>query len=186
MSIDTNELISLRSNMMRFASLLLRDKHVVEDVVQETMLAAIEHQHGFKNQSSMKTWVFSILRNKAIDVLRRRGRELCMTDFALETDDHLDEALFNQAGHWEQSARPTGWCDPEQSLEQTQFWVVLETCLQRLPEQTASVFILREFLGLEVNEICKKMCISSSNCWTILHRARSSLRLCLDQLWFNP
>jgi RNA polymerase sigma-70 factor (ECF subfamily) len=61
---------------------------------------------------------------------------------------------------------------------------VFEACLDHLPEKTARVFMMREVLGFETDEICKETGISSSNCWVVLHRARLGLRTCLETRWF--
>ena len=66
-----------------------------------------------------------------------------------------------------------------------QFWRVFDACLERLPSNTARVFMMREFLGFETDEICKELALSASNCWVILHRARMALRLCLESQWFQ-
>jgi RNA polymerase sigma-70 factor (ECF subfamily) len=180
------ELNALRPDLLRFARLQLRDAGAAEDAVQETMLAALTGSHGFKNRSSYKTWLISILRNKIIDIIRGQRREISATSLADDeaSDDLLAEALFDQRGHWQAAAQPGRWADPEASFEQQQFWAVFEACLDHLPEKTARVFMMREVLGFETEEICKESGISSSNCWVVLHRARLGLRACLETRWF--
>lgn len=79
-----------------------------------------------------------------------------------------------------------GWrSDPEQSFENQAFWHIFDLCMNNLPEATARVFSVPELSGLEVSDICKELAITPSNCWVILHRARVSLRLCLQQRWFE-
>jgi RNA polymerase sigma-70 factor (ECF subfamily) len=185
MTINTTELAALRPDMTRFAYLLLRDAHAVEDVVQATMLTAIEKQDGFKNNSSLKTWIFTILRNKTIDILRNSKREVSISELSEDDDDNLEELLFNQHGSWNQEMKPKAWGDPEASFEQSEFWTVFNACLHNLPDQTSRVFMMREFLEFEVDDICKELKLSTSNCWVILHRARAKLRLCLDINWFS-
>jgi len=68
-------------------------------------------------------------------------------------------------------------------MASTQFWAVFEICLDRLPEQTSRVFMMREFLGFESDEICDTLGLSTSNCHVILHRARMRLRQCLETGW---
>jgi RNA polymerase sigma-70 factor (ECF subfamily) len=70
-------------------------------------------------------------------------------------------------------------------MENQEFWRVLQACLDNLPEATARIFTMREVLGLEVEEICKELSITPSNCWVVLHRARMGLRLCLQKRWFQ-
>lgn len=182
-----DELNALRPDLLRFARLQLRDAAAAEDAVQETMLAALVSDQGFESRSSYKTWLISILRNKIIDIIRGRGREIAATSLADDEagDDVLMESLFDQRGHWQPEARPGRWADPEASFEQQQFWRVFEACLDHLPEKTARVFMMREFLGFDTDEICKENRISSSNCWVVLHRARTGLRTCLEDSWFS-
>lgn len=180
------ELEKLRPDLLRFARLQLRDAGAAEDAVQETLLAAMVGGHGFENRSSYKTWLISILRNKIIDIIRSQSREVSASSLAADEDgdDLLSETLFDRRGHWQEAAAPGRWADPEASFEQQQFWIVFEACLDHLPQKTARVFMMREFLGLETEEICKETGISSSNCWVVLHRARMGLRTCLETKWF--
>lgn len=180
------ELNALRPDLLRFARLQLRDAGAAEDAVQETLLAALTGTQNFESRSSYKTWLISILRNKIIDIIRAQGREVSATSLAddEEGDDALAEKLFDRRGHWQAEAKPARWADPEASFEQQQFWRVFEACLDHLPAKTARVFMMREILGLETDEICKETGISTSNCWVVLHRARMALRRCLETTWF--
>lgn len=74
--------------------------------------------------------------------------------------------------------------DPEAALHQDQFWTVFDACLNHLPPNTARVFMMREFLEFDTDEVCAELRISISNCRVILHRARNGLRRCLEQSWF--
>jgi len=181
-----SELNALRPDLLRFARLQLRDAGAAEDAVQETMLAALTGGHAFESRSSYKTWLIAILRNKIIDIIRGQSREVAASSLADDEagDDLLAESLFDRRGHWQPETQPGRWADPEASFEQQQFWAVFEACLDYLPAKTARVFMMREFLGLETDEICKEAGISSSNCWVVLHRARMGLRACLETKWF--
>lgn len=182
-SLDANEIAALRNDMLRFARLQLRDDQAAEDAVQEAIVAAIASRERYAGRSKLKTWVFSILRNKIIDLIRERQRHPVQS-FDEGLDSELDK-LFDKRGHWNREWRPTEWKKPEQDLEDEQFWRVFDACLNYLPENTARVFMMREMLGLDTEEICRELSISESNCWVILHRARSRLRLCLTENWFN-
>jgi RNA polymerase sigma-70 factor (ECF subfamily) len=181
-----NDLALMRTDLLRFARLQLRDGSLAEDVVQETMLAALAGAERFAQRSSLKTWVFSILRNKIIDAIRGRSREVSLNEaFGDEADlGEVENASFAADGHWDPSVRPGVWADPEASLEQARFWVVFEACLENLPAKTGRVFMMREFLGFDTDEICKELGMTPSNCWVVLHRARLALRACLEQRWF--
>ncbi len=180
------ELNALRPDLLRFARLQLRDAGAAEDAVQETLLAALAGSANFASRSSYKTWLISILRNKIVDIIRGQAREVPASSLASDEDgdEALAESLFERDGHWRAEARPGRWADPEASYEQQQFWRAFEACLDHLPAKTARVFMMREILGLETDEICKETGISTSNCWVVLHRARLALRTCLESSWF--
>lgn len=171
-----DQLGALRIDMIRFARLQLRDDHLAEDVVQEAIAAALK-PGAFEQRSQLKTWVFAILRNKIVDVIRERSRHPVDT---YSEDEELDEQ-FKPNGHWRRDQRPANWRSPEVSFANEQFWVIFEACLNDLPENPARVFMMREHLGLKVGEICTELSISESNCWVLMHRARMRLRKCLEK-----
>jgi len=115
--------------LYHFALTRVRKKDIAEDLVQETFLSAVRSQTRFKGLSSEKTWLFSIMKHKVLE-------------------------LFFQ-------------------------------CLSRLPKRTADVFVYREIDGLDTAEICKRLGISASNCWTMLYRAKSRLRQSMGILGFS-
>lgn len=182
------ELISgFRPQMLKFARLQLQDDAAAEDAVQEAIEAALKGIERFAGRSALKTWLFTIVRHKVIDFLRERGRTVQVS--SLERDeadmDEAFDALFRENEHWSPMSRPRPWGNPEEALEQQQFWQVFEICLEVLPARTARVFMMREFLGLETDEICTTLALSVSNCNVILHRARAGLRQCLSEGWFG-
>jgi len=173
---------SHRGYLLRVAVLQLRDNDVAEDVVQETLLAALQGAGSFSGRSSLKTWLTGILKHKIVDVIRRKGREPVFASLDEECQiDDLD-ALFDETGHWENP--PADWGNPESALSQQQFFDVMQMCLDKLPPNTARVFMMREVMDLTSEEICKELSITSTNLWVILYRARIGLRQCLEQNWF--
>ena len=175
------EVEALRAQLLRFARYQLRNDAWAEDAVSETVLAALERPQRFGGQSQLKTWLIGILKHKLIDQLRRHAREVSTTSDDDEAD--VDALLFRQDGHWREA--PKEWGDPEHALRERQFFVVLEACVERLPPTQGRVFMMREWLELDADEICKQMAISSTNLWVLLHRARLRLRECLQQSWFD-
>jgi len=171
----------LRPQLLRFARTQLRNDAWAEDAVSETLLAALEKPQSFGARSQLKTWLVGILKHKVVDQLRRHSREATV----LTTDDgeDLDESLFQPDGHWREA--PKDWGNPEASLGQRQFFEVLEACMEHLPPTQGRVFMMREWLELETDEICKELNISSTNLWVLLHRARLRLRECLQMGWFD-
>lgn len=172
---------ALRGALLRFARAQLRNDAWAEDAVSDTLLAALEKPQAFAGQSQLKTWLVGILKHKLVDQLRRHAREA--TVLTAEDDADLDDLLFNDTGHWREA--PPDWGDPEHHLRQRQFFEVLELCVTRLPATQGRVFMMREWLELDSDEICKELAISPTNLWVLLHRARLRLRDCLQQSWFN-
>ena len=184
MSASIDDVHAHRPYLMRIAVLQLRDRDAAEDVVQETLLAAIEGIDRFAGKSSLKTWLTSILRFKIVDAIRRKTREPALSALGDEVDlDDLD-GFFNadDRDHWD--TKPAEWRNPERDLEERQFMSMLDFCLEKLPPNTARVFMLREVMELESDEICQELKISATNLWVILYRARVLLRQCLEQNWF--
>jgi RNA polymerase sigma-70 factor (ECF subfamily) len=177
------ELERQRGYLLRVARLQLRDQALAEDVVQDTLAAALAAQAGFTGKSSVKTWLTGILKHKVVDAIRRKQREPVAASTLDEDADLEDfEGLFKGNGAWQ--APPADWGDPEAALAQRQFFDIMEFCLEKLPPNTARVFMMREVMELESDEICKELRITANNLWVILYRARMSLRECLELNWF--
>jgi len=181
MSDFAQQVQALRTPLLRFARAQLRNEAWAEDAVSETLLAALEKPQAFGGQSQLKTWLVGILKHKVIDQLRRHAREATVLTPDDEAD--LDDALFAADGHWRE--RPQLWGHPEQQLRQRQFFEVLEACVQHLPPTQGRVFMMREWLELATDEICKELAITPTNLWVLLHRARLRLRECLQERWFG-
>ena len=185
--IDDTTLVDIRRDMIKFAHLQLRDATLAEDVVQEALAAALSGAREFAGRSALKTWVFAILRHKIVDQIRLQSRTTNISSLSQEEEslDQTFETLFKSNAHWSPEARPTDWGNPEESLRQQRFWDVFDACLKHLPENTARVFMMREFLEFETGEVCQALSITTSNCNVILHRARNGLRRCLEKNWFT-
>jgi len=173
---------SHRGYLLRVAVLQLRDNELAEDIVQDTLVAALQGAQGFSGRSSLKTWLTGILKHKIVDAIRRRTREPAFASLDEETQIEDFDALFDESGHWE--SPPADWGDPESQLARAQFFDIMQFCLEKLPPNTARVFMMREVMELESSEICKELAITSTNLWVILYRARMALRQCLEQNWF--
>ena len=182
---DPQMLHSLRAQMLRFATLQLGDEQLAEDAVQEALIGALKNAAAFRGQAALKTWMFAILKNKIADTLRQKKRLGEASALMQERDgeEDLDE-LFTARGMWEPDERPAAWGNPQESLHQAQFWKVFELCLEGLPGHQARVFMMREYIGLESDEICSTVGISTSNLNVLMHRARLRLRECLENHWY--
>ena len=168
--------------LYRYALMRLRQQSAAEDVVQETFIAGLGSLDKYSGTASERAWLFGILKHKIIDYIRKNSRES-----ALDDDQYMDKMIddsFNRLGMWK--ALPNNWREnPTEVFENGEFWDIFESCISELPERTAQAFTLRELDGLDTDEICKVLDISSNNLWVMLHRARLKLRGCLETNWFG-
>lgn len=182
---DTAFLNDLRRQMLKFATLQLSDSHLAEDAVQEALIGALKNAKSFAGRAALKTWVFAILKNKIADVLRQKQRLVDASSLLREDEEKEDfSELFDQKGFWQKDERPASWGNPQDSLHQNQFWKVFEICLEGLPGHQARVFMMKEFVELDSQEICATVGISTNNLNVMLHRSRLRLRECLENNWF--
>ena len=181
-SIKPSELAQHRPYLLKFALLQLRHRDAAEDVVQEALLAALKGAPGFAGRSSVRTWLTSILLHKIADYMARTGRETSLEARAEEDGADSVEALFRANGAC--VSMPIEWRNPEDALADRGFFEVLEGCLAGLSARDARAFLLRELMGLSIQEVCQETGITAANCSVILHRARMRLRACLEARWF--
>jgi RNA polymerase sigma-70 factor (ECF subfamily) len=175
-------LAGLRPVLLKLARLQLRNDTWAEDVVSETMIAALEAAPSFAGQSQVKTWVVGILKHKIIDHFRKAGREVS-TDAQVEAAEvETFDELFHPDGH--RNNMPLDWGDPEANFNRTQFFEILQMCVDKLPPALGRIFMMREWLEYETAEICKELGITATNAFVMLHRARMRLRECLEMNWF--
>jgi RNA polymerase sigma-70 factor (ECF subfamily) len=173
--------------LFRYALGRLRDPSRAEDVVQETFLAALKGGRSFSGQSSEKSWLVGILKNKIFDYYRRAGRETNFTDLDFYSDEEGERFHGDggSAGAWIAELGPKEWVDPSASLDREVFWKTFRECSGKLPKNVATVFTLREVDDVPSREICSMLGITESNLWVMLHRARMALRRCLETNWFG-
>ena len=183
---DAAFLEDIRRQMIKFATLQLGDGHLAEDAVQEALIGALKNASSFGGRAALKTWIFAILKNKIADTLRHKQRIVNASSLLREEDEDEDfsELLFDRKGHWQQDERPVAWGNPEASLRETHFWSMFEECLERLPPKQARVFMMREFIELDVDEICVAVDLTISNLHVLLHRSRLRLRECIENKWY--
>ncbi len=177
----SEQVVALQPYLMRFARSQLRNEVWAEDAVSETMLAAVEKPDAFAGRSQLKSWLVGILKYKVIDQLRRHAK--VASTLGSDDNEDLEELLFQKDGHWREM--PADWGCGMALLEKRQFFEVLERCQELLPPVQARVFLMRHWLELESEEICKELMITSTNLWVLLHRARLRLRECLENNWFD-
>lgn len=183
MSTFEEQLVEHRAYLIRFARLQLRNDAWAEDAVSETLLAALSRPQMFGSRSQLKTWLVGILKHKVIDSIRSHARLVSLPEASDDEADELDRITFKADGHFAES--PNDWGDPQRTLQQSQFFLVLNACLERLPAALGRLFLMREWLELSSQEICKELAITPTNLYVQLHRARLRLQECLNVHWFG-
>lgn len=160
--------------LYRFALRKISDRHVIEDLLQETYLAAFKSKHLFRGDSSLRTWLIAILRLKIIDHYRAQAR-LAKTE---KPTPPVKESAFR-------GLRLSAWnCDPKYTLENQEFWSVFQDCVEKLPATLARAFLMRELDGCDSEQVCAQLEITNENLAVRTFRARSAMRDCLDKHWF--
>ncbi|WP_430895153.1 MULTISPECIES: sigma-70 family RNA polymerase sigma factor [unclassified Paraflavitalea] len=179
---DPKKWVEEYSDMLyQFALKRIADKEYAKDLVQETFISAWKNVHQFNASASFKTWIVTILKNKIIDHYRKT---------AVNTQSTMVEAesvFFDEADHWREGYYPVEWqvtATADNKLESFEFMKVLQSCKSKLKEIQQQVFALKYLEGMESEEICKALSITSANYWVIIHRAKVQLRACLEKKWF--
>ena len=169
--------------MYRYAVSRVRDRDAAEDLVQEALLGALKGIDTFRGESSERTWLIGILKHKVIDYLRTSTREVGLD---VEMDELITQGAEDFDEHGVRCVQIAEWSAPDQALEQEQFLEALGNCVDDLPDRLRTVFVLREFDGLDSDSLVGSLNISSrGNLWVMLSRARDVIRGCLDRHWFN-
>lgn len=178
------QIVALQSYLFKFARLQLRNDAWAEDAVSETVLAALAKPQAFAQRSQLKTWLVGILKHKVIDALRHHSREISTSPLSDDdASDPMDYIAFKLDGHFQEP--PAEWGNPEQEVSSRQFFEVLEACVHQLPTVQGRLFLMREWLELSSEEICKELQLTPTNLYVQLHRSRLRLRACLELNWFG-
>lgn len=178
-----DQIVSLRDYLLKFARLQLRNDAWADDAVSETVLAALAKPQAFGNHSQLKTWLVGILKHKVVDALRHHHREISGLESTEDDNtDPLEALAFKTNGHF--AEQPADWGNPEQQASSQQFFAILEACASKLPATQGRLFLMREWLELSSEEICKELQLTPTNLYVQLHRARLRLRECLELHWF--
>ena len=174
--------------LYRYALVRVREAATAEDLLQETLLAAMGSYQTHEGRSSERTWLVGILRHKVVDYFRRLART---PEFQVsEEEGQNDLAWFENEGawrgHWREDQAPVSWpVDAIKLMESREFWEIFDRCLKCLSPQMAAAFTLREIDGLSSEEICEILNVTPNNLWVILHRSRAKLRHFLEAEWFR-
>jgi RNA polymerase sigma-70 factor, ECF subfamily len=177
---------SYGATMLRVAQMYVRDRATAEEVVQETWLAVLNGIDRFEGRSSLKTWLFRILTNRAKTRGERDGRMVPFSSLAGASvegnEPSVDPDRFlgpdsPHPGAW--AAPPVGW--PQEKLLERETLGVIEMAIDELPEAQREVILLRDVDGWEPMEVSDILGITDGNQRVLLHRARSKVRAALEE-----
>jgi RNA polymerase sigma-70 factor (ECF subfamily) len=170
------ELVTVyQPRMLRLARNFVPSQAVAEEVVQDTWLAVVRGIERFEGRSSLATWLFAILVNRAKTAGVRENR-----DQTLSPDELADPAnRFDASGAW--AAPPESWSDAaDDRIVAAQFAARAREHLDALPAAQREVVLLRDVEGLTSREVCDVLGITEGNQRVLLHRGRSRVRTALE------
>jgi RNA polymerase sigma-70 factor (ECF subfamily) len=174
------------TSLLRLAQDFVRTRAVAEEVVQETWLAVLNGIDRFEERSSLKTWIFRILVNKAKTRGVREARTVPFSALTVEGDDPaVPEDRFRGPddqwpGHWASPPRPLDTL-PEQRLLGQEVRQHLVGALETLPDTQRVVVTLRDVAGWDADEVCDTLGLSEGNQRVLLHRGRAKLRATFER-----
>jgi RNA polymerase sigma-70 factor (ECF subfamily) len=157
--------------LCRLARTFVGSSAVAEEVVQDTWLAVVRGVDRFEGRSSLRTWLFRILVNRARSTATRERRR--------ESDGDPDDDRFDGTGVW--SAPPVPWSEQvEDRIVAEQVATVARDLLETLPDAQRQVVVLRDVEGLSAVEVSELLSVSAGNQRVLLHRGRARLRAGLE------
>jgi len=174
--------------LLRLAVTYVQSPSVAEEVVQETWMAVVTGIGRFEGRSSVKTWLFKILTNKAKTRALSERRTVPFSDFDLDDGDEpaVDPSRFLPAshpqwpGHWATAPQPWSM-GPEGTALDRETLAVLRSALEALPRAQRVVVALRDVHGWPAADVCAALELSEANQRVLLHRGRSRLRAVLER-----
>ena len=168
--------------LYRFALARIGDPESAEEVVQQSLLAALAGRHAFRGRSSERTWLTAILKRKVADWLRAAVRRRTRQE---QLPDKPTDALFTSGGKWKR--KPDEWAadDPGREVTRAEFREALAGCLDKLPARLRQAFVLKHVDEESADEIRQAVGVTATNLAVMLHRARLRLWRCLSVNWFG-
>jgi len=178
-----------QSALLRVAMLYVPSRAVAEEVVQETWLGVFQGIARFEGRSSLKTWIFRILTNRAKTRGEREGRSVpfsALTDGGADmAEPAVDPSAFHPAEHEDPGwwvSYPQSWSDiPERRILAQETCEQIKAAVAALPATQRTVISLRDIEGWTTEEVCQILGITETNQRVLLHRARSKVRGALAQ-----
>jgi RNA polymerase sigma-70 factor (TIGR02943 family) len=169
-----------------YATSRINNEEHAKDLVQETFLAALEKVNSFEGKSSERTWLTAILRNKIIDVYRKKSSGLINADVDLNKEEREEADFFDhdEEHHWKEEHAPRSFgLDNYDPVVSKEFNVILQKCMQKLPALWMAVFTMKHMDDETTDIICAELKVTAANFWVIIHRTKLNLRACLQKNW---
>ena len=167
-----------------YAVARIDDEEMARDMVQETFLAALVRVEKFEGKSSERTWLTAILKNKIIDIYRKKASGLLKRTESLHDENGQQDFFEEETGHWKAEYVPRAFgIESYDPLAGKEFNQILRKCMQKLPALWLSVFTMKHVDDLDTKIICSELNVTPSNFWVIIHRAKVNLRACLQKNW---
>lgn len=173
------------ASLVRFAASIIGSHAQAEEVVQDSWLAVYAGVGGFEGRSSLVTWIFSIVMNRARTRVSREGRLVglgALMEGTNPTERGVPLTAFKPDGHWMEVPKLWDELDPERIVGGRQLWDQVQLVIDRLPAGQRAVILLRDMEGRDAEETCALLEISAENQRVLLHRARSRIRQEIDAL----
>lgn len=174
--------------MIRLAMAYVPSRAIAEEVVQESWMAMVQGLSGFKGQSSLKTWLFGILLNRAKTKGKRESRSVAFSSLEARSGSSdsqpSEDWLIGRVANSDRWMVAWGWSSPGLSPEDQVLSTELGFCLERaiatLPPAQRAVIVLRDVEGWTSGEICDLLSITPENQRVRLHRARLKIRSAVE------
>ncbi len=173
------------SSLVRFAASIIGSQAQGEEVVQDSWLAVCTGIGRFEERSSLVTWIFSIVMNRARTRVSREGRLVglgALMEGTPPNERGIPLTAFKPDGHWAEAPRLWDDLNPERIVGGRQLWDHVQAVIDRLPGGQRAVILLRDLEGHDAEETCALLEISAENQRVLLHRARCRVRQEIDML----
>ncbi|HTC09116.1 MAG TPA: sigma-70 family RNA polymerase sigma factor [Acetobacteraceae bacterium] len=173
------------ASLVSVANSIIGSRAQAEEVVQDAWLAVFNSISRFEGRSSLATWLFSIVLNRARTRISRESRLVGLPgilDGTQGTERAVDVTEFQPDGHWVEAPRLWDELNPERVVSGRQLWAHVQEAIERLPAGQRAVIVLRDMEGQDAEAACALLNISAENQRVLLHRARGRVRKTIDGL----
>lgn len=155
---------------------------MARDLVQDTFLAALQQLARFEGNSSEKTWLTAILRNKIADFYRKQASR--GLEEVRQSESEQVDFFDAENGHWNTPHAPQSFgLETDNPLLIKELGNILSDCLKKLPPLWFSVFSMKHMDDFTSEKICLELKLTDANFWVIMHRTKLNLRACLQKHW---